>query len=99
MGFAISVLPPSAAMVNAARQVLFTASGNFSNSLNAALIHEIGRVLPVIRQANPSFCHFAKGPSTDVVICDNICPAEVRTPCQSPFDQEARVVRRQPRRY
>jgi hypothetical protein len=49
MGFAMSALPPSATMVNAVRHLVTTSLGNFSNSLSAALIHEIGRVLLVIR--------------------------------------------------
>jgi len=45
MGFAISALPPSAAIVSAAKQANRTSSGNVSNSFSAALIHETGRVL------------------------------------------------------
>src|SRR3990170_5717632 len=48
MGFAISALPPSAAIVKAARQIGRAPSGNVSNSFSAALIHETGRVLLVI---------------------------------------------------
>jgi len=60
-------------MVNAVRQVVLTSSGNLSNSLNAALTHEIGRVLLVIRYIN-RFRHFANCSTDYVVICDNICP-------------------------
>jgi hypothetical protein len=52
-GFAISDLPPSAANVKAARQIVLASSGNFSNSFNAALIHETGRVFRVICQSVP----------------------------------------------
>jgi len=48
IGFAISALPPSAAIVSAARQIDRAPSGNVSNYFNAALIHETGRVLGVI---------------------------------------------------
>ena len=41
-------LPFSAAMVKAVRQTVCASTGNFSNSLRAALIHEIGRVVLVI---------------------------------------------------
>ena len=47
MGFAISALPPSAAIVSAARQIDWAPSGNVSNSLSAAPIHETGRVFRV----------------------------------------------------
>ena len=43
MGFAMSALPPSAAMVSAVRQIVLARSGNVLNSLSAALIHETGR--------------------------------------------------------
>ena len=45
----MSALPPSAAIVKAVRQVDLAPSGKVSNSLSAALIHETGRVLLVIR--------------------------------------------------
>ncbi len=61
MGFAMSALPPSAAIVRAARQIDLAPSGNVSNSFSAALIHETGRVLLVITVASPS----------NVVKCDN----------------------------
>jgi hypothetical protein len=48
IGFAISALPPSAAIVRAARQIDFAPSGKVSNSFSAALIHEMGRVVGVI---------------------------------------------------
>jgi len=48
IGFAMSALPPSAAIVKAVRQVDRTPSGKVSNSLSAALIHETGRVLMII---------------------------------------------------
>lgn len=43
-GCARSALPPSAAIVRAARQMDWTPSGKVLNSFSAALIHEIGRV-------------------------------------------------------
>jgi hypothetical protein len=45
MGFAMSALPPSAAMVSAVRKVDFASLGKASKSFNAASIHETGRVL------------------------------------------------------
>src|ERR1019366_6841109 len=48
MGFATSALPPSAAIVRAARQIDLAPSGNVSNSCSAALIQEMGRVFRVI---------------------------------------------------
>jgi hypothetical protein len=42
IGFAISAFPPSAAMVNAVRQMDCVLSGKFWNSRTAALIQEIG---------------------------------------------------------
>jgi hypothetical protein len=47
IGFAISALPPSAAIVSAARQIDLAPSGKLSNSFSAALIHETGRVFRV----------------------------------------------------
>src|SRR5271167_2748558 len=47
-GFAMSALPPSAAIVKAARQTDCAPSGNVWNSFSAALIHETGRVFRVI---------------------------------------------------
>jgi hypothetical protein len=47
-GLAMSALPPSAAMVNAARQTDFTSRGKRSKSFRAAFIQEIGRVCLVI---------------------------------------------------
>ena len=44
MGFAISALLPSAAIVSAARQTVRAPSGNFSKSFRAALSLETGRV-------------------------------------------------------
>jgi hypothetical protein len=44
MGFAISALAPSAAIVSAVKKIERAASGKVSNSFNAALIHETGRV-------------------------------------------------------
>ena len=46
----MSDLLPSAAIVKAVRHVDFTALGKVSNSLSAALIHEIGRVVLVISE-------------------------------------------------
>src|SRR6266851_4735238 len=48
IGFAMSALLPSAAIVRAVRQIDLAPSGNVSNSFKAALIHEIGRVFRVI---------------------------------------------------
>src|SRR3974390_1926125 len=48
IGFAMSALPPSAAIVSALRQMVCAPSGNFSNSFSAALIHEMGRVCRVM---------------------------------------------------
>lgn len=48
IGFAMSALAPSAAMVSAARQIDCASSGNFAKSLRAALIQLIGRVVLVI---------------------------------------------------
>jgi hypothetical protein len=48
MGFAMSALLPSAAIVRAVREVDWTARGNASNSFHAARIHEMGRVFLVI---------------------------------------------------
>jgi len=48
MGFAMSALPPSAAIVKAARQIDRAPSGNVSNSFSAAMIHDTGRVFRVI---------------------------------------------------
>jgi hypothetical protein len=48
MGFATSALPPSSAIVKAARQIDLAPSGNVSNSFRAALIHETGRVFRVM---------------------------------------------------
>src|SRR5208282_6085853 len=48
IGFAISDVPPSAAIVKAVRQIDLAPSGNFSNSLSAALIQEMGRVFLVV---------------------------------------------------
>ena len=44
MVFARSALPPSAAIVRAARQMDWTPSGKVLNSFSAALTHETGRV-------------------------------------------------------
>ena len=44
IGFAMSALPPFAAIVKAARQIDFAPSWKVSNSFNAALTHETGRV-------------------------------------------------------
>jgi hypothetical protein len=44
-GFAISALPPSAAIDSAVRQMDWAPSGNFSNSFSAALLQETGWVL------------------------------------------------------
>jgi len=55
IGFAMSALPPSAAIVKAARQIDLAPSGNESNSLSAALIQETGRVLLVICRRYSSF--------------------------------------------
>src|SRR5258708_7436365 len=75
MGFAMSALPSSAAMVNAVRQTVLTSSGNLSNSLNAALIHEIGRVLLIISFALYRSC-LSRFLVRDVVICDNIVSSD-----------------------
>src|ERR1051325_300668 len=50
IGLAMSDLLPSAAIVKAVRHVDFTALGKVSNSLSAALTHEIGRVVLVISE-------------------------------------------------
>jgi len=50
----MSAFPPSAAIVKAARQIDLAPSGNVSNSLSAALIHETGRVFRVIRLRSSS---------------------------------------------
>jgi len=44
MGFAMSAFPPSAAIVNAVRQMVCAPTGKFWKSLNAVLIHETGLV-------------------------------------------------------
>jgi len=43
-GFALSDLPPSAAIVSASSMSLCTASGNSSKSLRAAFSHDMGLV-------------------------------------------------------
>ena len=48
IGLAMSALPPSAAIVRAARQIDEAPSGNVSNSFSATLIQETGRVRGVI---------------------------------------------------
>ena len=48
IGLAMSALPPSAAIVRAARQIDEAPSGNVSNSFRAALIQATGRVRGVI---------------------------------------------------
>jgi len=60
MGFATSALPPSAAIVRAARQIDLDPSGNVSNSFSVALIHETGRVFRVIGRTllhSPKIAH------------------------------------------
>jgi hypothetical protein len=75
IGFAISALAPSAAIVKAVKQMVLAASGNDSKSLSAALIQETARVCLVIRF---SLCRdvpaqFKCGrQGTYVVILDNI---------------------------
>jgi hypothetical protein len=71
IGFAISALPPSAAIVRAARQIDLAPSGKVSNSFNAALIHEMGLVLGVI-----GFWPSRSPHNDNVVIFDNRCPRE-----------------------
>jgi len=44
MGFAISALPPSAAIVSAARQTVLAPFGELLEVLQCPLIHETGRV-------------------------------------------------------
>jgi hypothetical protein len=44
----MSAMPPSAAIVNAARQIDMASGGNASNSFKAALIHETGLVFRVM---------------------------------------------------
>lgn len=65
IGFAISALLPSAAIVKAARQMDRAPSGNSSNSLSAAFTHDAGRVLraSAIRLGTTHIIH--------VVISDN----------------------------
>jgi len=46
-GFAMSVLPPSAAMVRAARHMDWASPGNFSKSFRADLIQDMARVVRV----------------------------------------------------
>src|SRR6266849_3723639 len=55
IGFAISAIPPSAAIVKAAKQIDRAPWGNVSNSLSAALIHETGRVVRVIELSATAF--------------------------------------------
>jgi hypothetical protein len=69
----MSALPPSAAIVSAARQIDLAPSGNVSNSFSAALIHETGRVLGVI--ASRCLYHL----NSHVVIFDNICQGKQRS--------------------
>ncbi|MGH9454255.1 MAG: hypothetical protein ACRD2O_09845 [Terriglobia bacterium] len=57
IGFAISALPPSAAIVNAVRLIDLAPSGNLSNSLSAALIQETGRVFRVMAVAPQFLSH------------------------------------------
>jgi hypothetical protein len=52
----MSALPPSAAIIKAVRQMDLTPSGKVSNSLSAALIPEMGRVVSLIRQMSPLAC-------------------------------------------
>ncbi len=68
MGLAISTLPPSAAIVSAVRQIDFALSGKASNSFNAPLIHETGRVFPL-----SSIAYFHSADIVHVVIFANIC--------------------------
>jgi hypothetical protein len=65
-GLATSALPPSAAIVRAARQIDLAPSGNVSNSFSAALIQETGLVFRVIRRRLFLSAH------SHVVINDNI---------------------------
>ena len=62
----MSTLLPSAAIVKAARQIDRAPSGKASNSFNAALIQETGRVFLVISRG------YLKS-HVNVVIYDNIC--------------------------
>jgi hypothetical protein len=55
----------------AVRQIDLAASGNFSNSFSAALIHEMGRVFLVIGGLRLSGTFFSD--TRDVVIYDNRC--------------------------
>jgi hypothetical protein len=57
IGLTISALPPSAAIVKAARQIDLAPSGKVSNSFSAALIHEMGRVFCVIVRPYFLCCH------------------------------------------
>src|ERR1700677_1234562 len=68
MGLAMSDLPPSAAIVRAARQIDLASSGKVSNSFSAALIHETGRVFRVTGHAPLHSLAWS-----DVVIYDNDC--------------------------
>jgi hypothetical protein len=53
MGFAISALPPSVAIVSAAPQIDRAPSGNAPNPFSAALIQETGLVRGVSLAAVP----------------------------------------------
>src|SRR5271167_3113466 len=64
IGLARSALPPSAAIVKAARQINWAVCGNVSNSFRADLSHEMGRVTRVI-------CRRYFTPPANVVISDN----------------------------
>jgi hypothetical protein len=67
IGFTISALPPSAAIVKAARQIDRAPSGKVSNSFSAARIQETGRVFLGHRAVRYLML-------LDVVIFDNVCP-------------------------
>jgi hypothetical protein len=73
IGFAISALPPSAAIVKAARQMDRAPSGSFSNSLSAAFTHDT-------RARFAGFGHplFGTTHIIHVVMSDNRCPRSAR---------------------
>ena len=76
IGFAMSALPPSAAIVRVARHIDLAPSGNVSNSFSAARIQEMGRVLGVIAAHG-----FLPPRRSNVVICDNPCQDSRRSNC------------------